>query len=152
MKTSRRVTYALQAILLLAKLGDRSPVPCSTIAKQGEMPERFLLQILRKLVNEGILRSVRGVEGGYQLARDTHLITMADIFEAMGNTFIPSVPTLGTIPDACRRQVIETFSRAAGLARTELSRLTIAKLLELGGDWDETEIEPVRTTDSDRSR
>lgn len=134
MKTSRRVTYALQAILLLAKLSENSPVSCGIIAKQGAMPERFLLQILRKLVNWGILRSARGVEGGYQLARDTHLITMVDIFEAMGDTFIPSVPALGGISEARRRQVIETFSRAAGLARTELSRLTIANLIELGGE------------------
>jgi DNA-binding IscR family transcriptional regulator len=60
MKPSRRVTYAIQAIVLLAKLGANGPVSCGTIARQGQMPERFLLQILRELVNWGLLDSVRG--------------------------------------------------------------------------------------------
>jgi hypothetical protein len=57
MKLSRTVAYALQATLLLAKDTSRMPVACSKLAVEGKMPERFLLQILRNLVNHGLLRS-----------------------------------------------------------------------------------------------
>ena len=69
MKLSRTVTYAIQATLQLAESDSRTPVPCSKLASQGAMPERFLLQILRNLVNHGILQSTRGVDGGYALLR-----------------------------------------------------------------------------------
>ncbi|HWB00312.1 MAG TPA: Rrf2 family transcriptional regulator, partial [Pirellulales bacterium] len=61
MKISRTVTYAVQAVLQLARADGSRPVPCSQLASQGQMPERFLLQILRSLVTHGILQSTRGV-------------------------------------------------------------------------------------------
>lgn len=65
MKLSRSVGYALQATLQLACADGTAPVPCSRLAAEGKMPERFLLQILRNLVAHGILASTRGVDGGY---------------------------------------------------------------------------------------
>ena len=47
------------------------------------MPERFLLQILRNLVNHGILRSTRGVEGGYSLIKPADEISLLDLIEAI---------------------------------------------------------------------
>ena len=47
MKLSRTVSYALQATLQLAQSDSSGPIPCSRLAAQGKMPERFLLQILR---------------------------------------------------------------------------------------------------------
>ena len=47
------------------------------------MPERFLLQILRNLVTHGILRSSRGVDGGYTLIKDPQEISLLDIIEAI---------------------------------------------------------------------
>ena len=67
MKLSRTVAYAVRATLQLAQNPSDSPVPCSKLASDGNMPERFLLQILRNLVTHGILRSTRGVDGGYTL-------------------------------------------------------------------------------------
>ena len=59
MKLSRTVAYAVRATLQLAQLEADGPVPCSKLANEGKMPERFLLQILRNLVTHGILRSTR---------------------------------------------------------------------------------------------
>ncbi len=47
------------------------------------MPERFLLQILRNLVTHGILRSTRGVDGGYALVRPADQISLLDVIEAI---------------------------------------------------------------------
>ena len=76
MKLSRTVAYALQATLQLALSGDQEPVPCSRLAAEGKMPERFLLQILRNLVAHGILSSTRGVDGGYTLDRAPEEISL----------------------------------------------------------------------------
>ena len=79
MKLSRSVSYALQAVLQLAASDARTPVPCSQLAAEGSMPERFLLQILRHLVAHGILDSARGVEGGYVLERSPDEISLLEV-------------------------------------------------------------------------
>ncbi len=83
MKLSRTVAYALQATMQLAVSDSDTPVPCSQIAAKGEMPERFLLQVLRSLVNHGVLRSTRGVDGGYMLIRSPDEISLLDVIEAI---------------------------------------------------------------------
>jgi Rrf2 family protein len=83
MKLSRTVDYALRATLMLAQQDTQRPIPCSHLAEQGEMPERFLLQILRNLVNHGILRSTRGVDGGYALVRPAGEVSLLNIMEAI---------------------------------------------------------------------
>src|SRR6476659_6305214 len=83
MKLSRTVAYAVRATLQLAQLEADGPVPCSKLANEGKMPERFLLQILRNLVTHGILRSTRGVDGGYALVRPADQISLLEVIEAI---------------------------------------------------------------------
>ena len=83
MKLSRTVFYAVQAALHLARLDPLTPVPCSRLAEEGGMPERFLLQILRNLVTHGILRSTRGVDGGYALVKPANEISLLEVIEAI---------------------------------------------------------------------
>ena len=83
MKLSRTVEYAVQAMLQLAEHDLGTPVPCSRLAATGQMPERFLLQILRNLVTHGILNSTRGVEGGYTLERPPEQISLLEVIEAI---------------------------------------------------------------------
>jgi len=47
------------------------------------MPERFLLQILRMLVTHGILRSTRGVDGGYSLTKPADQVSLLEVMEAI---------------------------------------------------------------------
>jgi Rrf2 family protein len=86
------VAYAVQATLLLAESKSPQPVPCSTLAAQGHMPERFLLQILRHLVTHGILRSTRGVDGGYSLQRNPQDISLLDVIEAVDGPIVATLP------------------------------------------------------------
>src|SRR2546421_10908637 len=83
MKLSRTVSYAVRATLQLAQLSAQGPVPCSRLAADGKMPERFLLQILRNLVTHGILRSTRGVDGGYALVKPANEISLLEVIEAI---------------------------------------------------------------------
>ncbi len=81
MKLSRTVAYAVRATIQLAQMSTDRPIPCSKLASEGNMPERFLLQILRNLVTHGILRSTRGVDGGYALTRPPEDISLLDVIE-----------------------------------------------------------------------
>jgi len=83
MKLSRTLSYAVKGVALLAEAVPGRPVPCRELAEQGRMPERFLLQILRGLVNHGILVSTRGVEGGYSLNRPASDVSLLEVFEAI---------------------------------------------------------------------
>ncbi|MEX0792735.1 MAG: Rrf2 family transcriptional regulator [Pirellulaceae bacterium] len=100
MKLSRTVAYALQATMQLAQSGSKVPVPCSQIAAQGEMPERFLLQVLRSLVTHGVLQSTRGVDGGYMLIRPGGQISLLDVIEAIDGPVNAHLPLQGTIDPA----------------------------------------------------
>jgi Rrf2 family transcriptional regulator, cysteine metabolism repressor len=92
MKLSRTVAYAIQATLQLAQSNSDNPVPCSQLAAEGHMPERFLLQILRHLVTHGILHSTRGVEGGYTLERKPEQVSLLDVIEAIEGPLTSALP------------------------------------------------------------
>jgi Rrf2 family protein len=99
---SRASAYAISAALQLAETPPEMPIPCSQLAKTGEMPERFLLQVLRNLVNHGLLKSTRGVDGGYYLLRSASEITLLSIVEATDGPLTPVVPPLDGISEASR--------------------------------------------------
>lgn len=129
MKITRTVTYAVQALLQLSSSPNDVPVPCGRLAADGQMPERFLLQILRDLVRHDILRSLRGVEGGYLLAKKPVEITLLDIFEALDMPLIPSVPPLDGLPDLTRQKLLAVLNRVTSAAHREFSTTTLADLV-----------------------
>ena len=129
MKVSRTMAYAVQAMLHLAIIDSDDPVSCSKLAKKGKMPERFLLQVLRTLVNHGLLHSSRGVEGGYYLAYDPSDITLLDIFEAFGHTVVPSIAPLRGLPATTRKVLDSALESGAAAAEQELSRVSLADLI-----------------------
>lgn len=92
MKLSRTVVYAVQATLQLAQADTNGPIPCSQIASDGNMPERFLLQILRHLVTNGIMQSTRGVDGGYSLDRRPEEISLLEVIEAIDGPLNAALP------------------------------------------------------------
>lgn len=130
MKVSRSMAYAVQALQQLAIADSKSPIPCNLLAREGQMPERFLLQILRTLVNNGLLNSIRGVEGGYVLAKPAEEISLLDVFEAFDTPIVPSIPPLPSLSEYSRTQMSQSMNRLAGLVRGELSQTSIADLLE----------------------
>ena len=134
MKISRTVAYAVQAVLQLAEADADIPVPCSQLAKEGRMPERFLLQILRNLVTHQLLRSTRGVEGGYALARPADEITLFDIIEAVDGPLIPSIPPLDSLSEPATKRLSEVLNRVTSAARKELSSVSLADLHSSGTD------------------
>ena len=83
MRISAKVDYALRAVVELAAAGSEHPVMGERIAQAQEIPLKFLENILSELRHAGIVRSQRGVEGGYWLARPAPEISVADVIRAV---------------------------------------------------------------------
>ena len=84
MKVSTRGDYASRALLSLALHGNGAgPTSVRDIAERTGLPQPYLEQILLALKGAGLVRSKRGVGGGYVLARDPAEITLADIVSAV---------------------------------------------------------------------
>lgn len=130
MKLSRTVAYALQATMQLAQSGSKVPVPCSQIAAQGEMPERFLLQVLRSLVTHGVLQSTRGVDGGYMLIRAAEEITLLDVIEAIDGPVNAHLPLQGTIDPAFQENLKQAMHLVNDTTRRQLAAISIASMIQ----------------------
>lgn len=131
MKLSRTVSYALQATLQLAQSNSELPVPCSRLAAEGKMPERFLLQILRNLVAHGILGSTRGVEGGYTLERSPAEISLLEVIEAIEGPLVSALPVGEGLPQDSRNRLEQAFFEVNANARRELESVKLAHLLRM---------------------
>jgi Rrf2 family protein len=84
MRISAKAEYACIAMLqLAAHYRDVIPVRIKSIADTHGIPQRFLVQILLQLKTAGLVVSVRGAAGGYQLARPPEQISLADIISAV---------------------------------------------------------------------
>jgi Rrf2 family transcriptional regulator, cysteine metabolism repressor len=129
MRLSRTVEYAIQATLELARSEQARPVSCSELVTGTEMPEPFVLQILRRLVTRGILNSTRGVLGGYSLARLPEDISLLNLVEAVEGPVVGSFASNKVLSSGTHVQVLQALNNAADSTRTELSRLSMAQLL-----------------------
>jgi Rrf2 family protein len=130
MKLSRTVAYAVRATLQLAKSESTTPVPCSRLAAEGEMPERFLLQILRNLVTHGILRSTRGVDGGYSLTRSPTEVSLLEVIEAIEGPLETTEPISPGLPIDTHTRLQQAMQEITSTARRQLEAIKLSQLLE----------------------
>src|SRR5712671_1581009 len=106
MKISARDEYACSAVLELALNYDsEAPVRVQDIAERNDIPMKFLFQIMQILKRVDIVRSKRGMEGGYVLARPPGQITVGDVIHSVSGPFVQlSCLDSGNIADLCNRQ------------------------------------------------
>jgi bifunctional enzyme CysN/CysC len=83
MRISAKADYAVRAAIELAAAPDQKPLPAERIATAQAIPLTFLEIILGELRTAGVVRSQRGAEGGFRLARSAHQLTIADIIRAV---------------------------------------------------------------------
>lgn len=130
LQLSRTVDYAVRATIQLAQTEATSPIPCSQLAKDGQMPERFLLQILRNLVTHGILRSTRGVDGGYSLQRSPEQISLLDVIEAIEGPQAVEA-TLGEgLSESLQIRLNAALQQVANTTRQQLQAIKFSHLIE----------------------
>jgi Rrf2 family protein len=76
MKLSRKSDYALRALVTLAGRGTLGHMSIRELAELNDVPRRFLEQIMLELKAKGIVRSIAGRVGGFELAQPPEQITM----------------------------------------------------------------------------
>ena len=75
--------YAVRALAELGRTGGTAPVPIGELARRRDIPVQFLEQLFATLRRAGILKSQRGVKGGYNFARDPSSITVLEVVELL---------------------------------------------------------------------
>src|ERR1700749_4480876 len=83
MRISAKAGYAVRGAAELAAASDDKPVKAERIATAQDIPLNFLENILGELRHAGIVRSHRGAEGGFRLAKPAHQLTGADVIRAV---------------------------------------------------------------------
>ena len=83
MRISAKADYAVRAAVELAAASDEKPVKAERIATAQNIPLNFLENILGELRHAGIVRSHRGAEGGFRLAKPPEKVTIADLIRAV---------------------------------------------------------------------
>lgn len=88
MRISARADYAVRAVVALARQADGSPMSAEAVARDRDIPHRFLEGILVDLRRAGVVVSRRGASGGYVLARPANLISVADVMRAVDGPLV----------------------------------------------------------------
>lgn len=83
MRISAKADYAVRAVAELAAPVDEKPIKAERIATAQGIPLNFLENILGELRHAGVVRSHRGAEGGFRLAKPADQVTVADIIRAV---------------------------------------------------------------------
>ena len=108
--------YAIRALAELARTGGAGPVPIGELARRRDVPVQFLEQLFAVLRRAGILRSQRGVKGGYAFAREPGEVTVLEVVELLDGR-------LGAEAEGI-------FAEAAAAARAVLAKTTIIDVVD----------------------
>mgnify|MGYP000988310251 CR=1 FL=1 len=89
MKLSTRSRYGTRLMLKLALNYQKGPISLKDIAQQEEISEKYLSQLVIPLRASGLIYSLRGFQGGYQLSKSPSQISIKDIVQALEGNISP---------------------------------------------------------------
>ena len=101
MKLSTRTRYGARAMLDIALNQESGPVNAREIAQHQELSPKYLEQLMSALQGAGLVRGVRGPQGGYVLTRPAGQISLREIFEALEG--VNGLVGCTAHPEACER-------------------------------------------------
>jgi Rrf2 family protein len=149
MRISAKADYAVRAVAELAAAEGDKPVKAERVATAQGIPLNFLENILGELRHAGVVRSHRGAEGGFRLAKPPEEITVADVIRAVEGPLASvrggppedahydgaasSLPQVWIAVRVNLRRVMEQVT-IADIARSQLPK-SIAKLADEPGAW-----------------
>jgi Rrf2 family protein len=149
MRISAKADYAVRAVAELAAADSEKPVKAERLATAQGIPLNFLENILGELRHAGVVRSHRGAEGGFRLAKPAEEVTVADVIravegplasvrgappeEANYNGAAQALPQVWIAVRANLRRVMERVT-IADIANSHLPA-SVTKLTEDEGAW-----------------
>ena len=139
MKISAKTEYACIAMLELAsQYQSGEPVRIRQIAERHHVPPRFLVQILLQLKGAGLVASVRGAAGGYQLLKPPSEISLGNVMEVIDGVPGDTGKTTSASPDSALVRVLQqAWTDVAAVERKMLDEITLTDLLERSKERDE---------------
>ncbi|MFV0466397.1 MAG: RrF2 family transcriptional regulator [Lachnospiraceae bacterium] len=142
MKISTKGRYALRLMLDIAMNDAVEPVRLKDTAERQSISVKYLEQIISQLVKSGYVRSIRGPQGGYKLARDPQEYTVGMILRRVEGNMAP-VSCLEDEKNECDRQsecvTVRIWQELDDAIRGVLDKYTLADLVrwqeELGNEY-----------------
>lgn len=121
--------YALRIVLMLSR--EQKQIEAKVISESNGIPYRFTLKILRKIVQAGIIRSYRGVNGGYILNCEPSEISMLDVIECIdGNLSLNRCEEDDCACKSCTECTINSsLHNVQNKLKQELKSVTFDKML-----------------------
>ncbi len=89
MKVSTKGRYGLMAIVDLAVNDKEKQVSLKSVAERQGLSENYLEQLFASLKKAGLVKSIRGAQGGYRLAKPAEKITVGDVLRSLEGTLCP---------------------------------------------------------------
>ena len=130
MRISAKADYAVRAGIELAAASPGTPVKAETIARSQKIPREFLENILRDLRRAGLVRSMRGAEGGSMLARPGSEIRVAEVLRAVEG---PLAAVRGIRPESLEYEgsaesLVDVWIALRASLRSVLDAVTLADI------------------------
>ncbi|WIG60619.1 MAG: Iron-sulfur cluster regulator IscR [Ktedonobacterales bacterium] len=132
MRITMKGDYGLRAMIDLAAHYGAGPVPSGAIAERQRIPEHFLDQLLIMLRRAGLLKSLRGPQGGHMLARPPAQICMNDVIHALEGTIAPMecLPNPGACQLTAGCAIREVWQQVEAYTRQLLLATTLEQLAQ----------------------
>jgi Rrf2 family protein len=129
MKLTRASSYALHAVAFMAAQKHDRPIASHLIAQARGIPERFLLKVLKPLVQARVLLSIKGPNGGYRLARPASDISMLEVLEAVDGPIRGQSPLSEEGNGALNHKLEVICKENADQTRKHLEKIRINQLM-----------------------
>jgi Rrf2 family cysteine metabolism transcriptional repressor len=130
MRVSAKAEYACIAMLeLAANYAEPQPVRVKAIADAHGIPQRFLVQILLQLKGAGLVASIRGAAGGYQLARAPETISLAEILNTIDRSPAPRPAPVASPHSSSVQTVRKVWKEIQTEEQRILEELTLDELV-----------------------
>ena len=132
MKISTRGRYGIRLMLALALNYNNGTIPLKTIAKDQGISEKYLEQIINPLTKSGLVKSFRGAQGGYMLAKTPEDITVGAVLRVLEGSLCPvdCVDGAGDCPRMARCATIGVWTRLKEAVESVVDHTTLADLAE----------------------
>ncbi len=131
LQITRQTEYAIRGLLELAERDDGTPIRLKTLAEACDISEAFLAKIFQMLSQHNVVKSHRGVKGGFSLGRERDQITLREVVEICEggialNHCLRRINTCDRVEGCKVHQVWDTAQTAMTQA---LDKTTLADLL-----------------------
>ena len=135
MKLTTRSHYSVKALLDLSLQPNYGPTSVKAIAKRQDLPAPYLEKLLIEMRRSGLVNSLRGSQGGYQLARQPSQISLGQILDAVGDTIEPLAHYNPDIEQVEDWVTFSLWKRLHEKLKEALYKITLADLYYDARSW-----------------